>query len=157
MSDSDFADAPMIEDDYRETDDFHITRKQTVVEREALKRKNRATEVVSHLPSEVVNMKEYMPSGLSGALFCGHLVTDLDSIAGSIGAAELYSGIPARASEVNSETAFALKLWGVEKPRPIEELLVEHPTSGVCLVDHQQTSQLNKSIDVSFIQVTPTL
>ena len=75
-------------------------------------------------------------------------MTDLDSIAGAIGASELYGGIPARASEVNPETLFALNLWSVEKPRPIEELLVEHPKAGVCLVDHQQTSQLNKAIDV---------
>ena len=58
-------------------------------------------------------------------------------------------GIAARASEINSETAFALDLFGVEKPRPIEELLVESPEAGVCLVDHQQMSQLNKAIDVS--------
>ena len=84
-------------------------------------------------------------------MFCGHLVTDLDSIAGAIGAAELYGGIPARASEVNSETAFALHYWGVEKPVPIEELLESHPEAGVCLVDHQQTSQLNKSIPIERI------
>lgn len=93
----------------------------------------------------------YLPDQLAGAIFCGHLVTDLDSIAGAIGAAELHGGIPARASEVNSETAFALQLWGLEKPRPVEDLLVENPNAGVCLVDHQQTSQLNKSIDVSRI------
>jgi inorganic pyrophosphatase/exopolyphosphatase len=58
-------------------------------------------------------------------------------------------GVAARASEVNSETAFALKYWEVEQPAPIEELLVSLPTAGVCLVDHQQTSQLNKAIDVS--------
>lgn len=75
-------------------------------------------------------------------------MTDLDSIAGAIGAAELYGGIAARASEVNSETAFALKLWGVEAPKKIEELLVELPKAGVCLVDHQQTSQLNPAIKV---------
>ena len=73
----------------------------------------------------------------------------MDSIAGAIGAAELYGGIPARASELNSETSFCLKYWGIPTPLPIEELLKEHPDSGVCLVDHQQTSQLNKAINVS--------
>jgi manganese-dependent inorganic pyrophosphatase len=68
----------------------------------------------------------------------------LDSFFGNI-----IGGIPARASEVNSETAFALNYWNVPKPAPIEELLVSYPAAGVCLVDHQQTSQLNKSIDVS--------
>jgi len=75
----------------------------------------------------------------------------MDSIAGAIGAAELYGGIPSRASEINSETAFCLELWGVEKPLPIEELLVQYPKAGVCLVDHQQTSQLNKAINVERI------
>ena len=30
---------------------------------------------------------------LGGAVFCGHLVADLDSIAGAIGAATLYNGV----------------------------------------------------------------
>ena len=77
----------------------------------------------------------------------------MDSIAGAIGAAELYGGMPARASEVNSETAFCLEYWGVEKPRAIEEFMEdpEYGTNGVCLVDHQQTSQLNKCIPVERI------
>lgn len=99
----------------------------------------------SHLPT----VPAYVPNTLVGALFCGHLVTDLDSIAGAIGAAELYGGVPCRASEVNSETSFALDYWGVEQPRPVEVVLLEYPNAGVCLVDHQQTSQLHKSIDVS--------
>jgi hypothetical protein len=128
--------------------DFHLARKKTTVEKEVESHHVQAHEVVTHL-SPTPTVQAYIPQALSGAIFCGHLVTDLDSIAGAIGAAELYGGIPARASEVNSETAFALQEWGVEKPRPIEELLVELPNAGVCLVDHQQTSQLNKSIDVS--------
>ena len=57
-------------------------------------------------------------------------------------------GIAARASEINTETAFALTLFNTPKPTPIEELLVSMPHAGICLVDHQQVSQLNKSIDV---------
>jgi manganese-dependent inorganic pyrophosphatase len=134
--------------DYGIVDGMHVSRKRTTVEKEYSKRKMAAHGYVSHLDTELPEVDFYVPQALGGAIFCGHLVTDLDSIAGSIGAAELYGGIPARASEVNSETAFALQRWGVEKPRPIEELLVELPKAGVCLVDHQQTSQLNKSIDV---------
>lgn len=137
---------------YTTTDGEVVARKRTTVERESSKRRAAATEVVSHMPAaDLPSVEAYIPQALSGAIFCGHLVTDLDSIAGAIGAAELYGGIPARASEVNSETAFALKHWGVEKPRPIEELLVENPNAGVCLVDHQQTSQLNPAIDVNRI------
>lgn len=130
-------------------DGLVITRKRTVIEKEFAKHKDAASEMLKHLPELSVQSVPYVPQTLAGALFCGHLVTDLDSIAGSIGAAELYGGIAARASEVNSETAFALETFNVQKPKPIEELLIEHPKSGVCLVDHQQTSQLNKSIDVS--------
>jgi inorganic pyrophosphatase/exopolyphosphatase len=75
----------------------------------------------------------------------------LDSIAGAIGAAELYGGYPARASEINSETRFAIDTWGVEQPMPIEDALQRYPLSGVCLVDHQQSSQLNKAISVERI------
>jgi manganese-dependent inorganic pyrophosphatase len=93
----------------------------------------------------------YFPSLLKGALFCGHLVTDMDSIAGALGAADLYGGVACRASEVNSETAFCLEHWGVAKPPPIEELLESQPDAGVCLVDHQQTSQLNPAIPLKRI------
>jgi manganese-dependent inorganic pyrophosphatase len=131
---------------------YSMTRKKTIIERDVQSRKERAAEFVRALPPEI-SVKEYLPSQLSGALFCGHLMTDMDSIAGAIGAAELYGGIPARASEVNSETSFALQQWHAPKPKPIEELLEEYPKAGVCLVDHQQTSQLNKSIDVSILSL----
>lgn len=133
-----------------ENSEIQVSRKRTIVEKEFSKRKVAAHEFVSHLPKEpeLPSVEAYIPQALSGAIFCGHLVTDLDSIAGSIGAAELYGGTSARASEVNSETQFALDLWGAKKPRPIEELLVEMPEAGVCLVDHQQTSQLNPAIEV---------
>jgi inorganic pyrophosphatase/exopolyphosphatase len=88
----------------------------------------------------------YIPAQLENAVFCGHLVTDLDSIAGALGAACLYGGTPARASEVNSETAFALDLWGVNPPEQIESIVASMPDVGICLVDHQQKSQLNPSI-----------
>jgi len=135
---------------YTETDGVDISRKRTVIEKETEMRRNAAEKAVRTLSPEasLPNVEDYMPQLLSGALFCGHLVTDMDSIAGAIGAAELYGGIPSRASEINSETAFCLELWGVEKPLPIEELLVQYPKAGVCLVDHQQTSQLNKAINV---------
>lgn len=128
---------------------FHF---QTVVGHEVKKRYTSVNELLSKVPLKYeAEVSAYMPTHLHNAIFCGHLVTDLDSIAGSIGAAELYGGIAARASEINSETAFALKYFNVEQPRPIEELLIEYPKAGICLVDHQQTSQINKSIDVDRI------
>ena len=50
------------------------------------------------------------------------------------------------ASKINSETQFAIDYWKVDLPRPVEELLKENPKAGVCLVDHQQTSQMNPAI-----------
>lgn len=86
-------------------------------------------------------------------MFCGHLVADLDSIAGAIGAATLYGGTPARASDINGETEFALEYWGVSLDviKPIEEILAEKPGSAVCLVDFQQTTQLNPAIKMDQI------
>jgi len=132
-----------------------VARKHTVVEKAVSKRKDRAHEFLSHIPptadSELLEVESYFPPTLANAIFCGHLVADLDSIAGAIGAAELYGGFAARASEINSETQFAIDLWGAVIPQAIEEALVVHPDSGVCLVDHQQTSQLNKAIAVERI------
>ena len=137
---------------YCSSDGASVTRKRTIAETEVLKRKTAAHEFISHLPVPAqIEVEPYIPQLLAGAVFCGHLMTDLDSIAGAIGAAELYHGTAARASEVNSETAFALKLWGVETPVPIEQILVDQPKAGVCLVDHQQVSQLNKSIPIDRI------
>lgn len=130
-------------------DNDEVTRRETVVEREVKKRKESAVSIVSALPEEVKlpTVTSYIPFILSESIFCGHLVTDLDSIAGAIGAAELYGGIAARASEVNSETAFALQYWGIPTPLPVEELVVSQPNAGICLVDHQQMSQVNPAID----------
>lgn len=145
---------------YTQSDDGEqIIRRSTVVEREVSNRKEAAGLFIEKNLSASIDEEElllnsvdaYMPPLLKGAIFCGHLVTDMDSISGSIGASELYGGIPARASEINSETIFCLQEWGVTQPEPIEELLVKHPSAGVCLVDHQQTSQLNKSINVDRI------
>uniref|UniRef100_A0A7R9W198 inorganic diphosphatase n=1 Tax=Pseudictyota dubia TaxID=2749911 RepID=A0A7R9W198_9STRA len=126
-----------------------ITRHRTEVEKQVIAKEGKAAQIVTHLPdddsvSEEVSL--YLPDVLKDAIFVGHLVTDLDSVAGAIGAAALYGGTPAIASEVNSETAFALEKFGVEKPRPIEDLIKENPDADICLVDHQQTSQMNPSI-----------
>lgn len=88
----------------------------------------------------------FIPDSIKGAVFCGHIMTDMDSIGGAIGAASLFGGTPASASEINSETKFALEKFGLPVPRRIEEIIAEDPDTKVCLVDHQQTTQLNPSI-----------
>ena len=106
--------------------------------------------LLSHLPKKEGEFDAFFPA-LDDAIFVGHVVTDLDSIAGAIGAANLYGGVPARASEPNTETTFALENWGVALPPKVEDLLVERPDRNVCLVDFQQQSQLNKAIPMANI------
>ena len=89
----------------------------------------------------------FLPEALKDAIFVGHLVTDLDSVAGAIGAAALYGGKAVLASDINSETAFALDRWGIKDgddmmPLKIEDVLETNPDVNICLVDHQQTSQM---------------
>uniref|UniRef100_A0A7S3Q5I3 inorganic diphosphatase n=1 Tax=Chaetoceros debilis TaxID=122233 RepID=A0A7S3Q5I3_9STRA len=129
--------------------DDGLVRQQTEIEDQVIAKASAAERIVDALPEDSKSMPEvelWLPEVLSDSVFVGHLVTDLDSVAGAIGAASLYGGIPALASEVNSETQFALKKWGIEKPRRIEDILSEKPDSEMCLVDHQQTSQMNPCI-----------
>ena len=102
-------------------------------------------------PAQLHHVDMYLPKTLEGAIFCGHLVTDLDSVAGAIGAAALYGGTPVCASEINTETQFALEKWKVPTPERVEEYLAREPDVDVCLVDHQQTSQLNPAVNVDKI------
>lgn len=72
--------------------EIKVSRKQTPIEREQSKRKHGAHVFLQEIPDEAYlpTVQSYMPPTLQNAIFCGHLVTDLDSIAGAIGAAELY-------------------------------------------------------------------
>lgn len=127
-----------------------IVRKRTNIEKVVLEREVAAHEIATALPKEITTVPKidlFVPEALKDAIFVGHLVTDLDSVGGAIGAAALYGGTAALASEINSETAFALKEWNVKKPPTIEEVLKENPNAKICLVDHQQTSQMNPNIN----------
>jgi inorganic pyrophosphatase/exopolyphosphatase len=89
-------------------------------------------------------MEPYIPKKLKGAFFIGHLVPDLDSVAGAIAAAELYEGKVLCSEEVNSETKFCLEYWNIPFPEIISDLdagILEN--SSFCLIDHQQTSQIH--------------
>lgn len=137
--------------------DGGIVRQQTEVERQVLSHEQQADEIVHSLPKEMLSegpvphVELFLPDVLKNTIFCGHIVTDLDSVGGAIGAAELYGGTPALASKINSETMFAFQEWGVAMPQYIEDLLEDDPKADVCLVDHQQTSQLNPTIPVENI------
>lgn len=112
---------------------------------------NKGEELLKRLATSG-NVHSFMPE-ISGAIFCGHLVADMDSIAGAIGGATLYGGTPARASAINSETEFALDYWGVslDTIKPVEEIIAQDPDRKVCLVDFQQTTQLNSAIKMDNI------
>jgi len=130
--------------------DGGVLRKRTQVEADVLAREKAAHELADALPEEsstIPTINLFLPEALKDAVFVGHLVTDLDSVGGAIGAAALYNGKAALASDINSETAFALDEWGVDKPPTIEEVLKENPDAKICLVDHQQTSQMNLAIN----------
>ena len=140
---------------YTKVGSHGIGRLYTKLEKDVMAMVENAQNVVKQLPEEtteeleedVHEMKLFTPDSLRGAVFCGHLVTDLDSIGGAIGGAKLYGGIPAAASEINSETKFALEFFGLPVPRKIEDIIEEDPSVKVCLVDHQQTSQMNPAIE----------
>lgn len=134
---------------YEDNDGTAIYRRRTLLETIVLDREVAALEIAESLPEEaaVPKVDMFLPDALQDAIFVGHLVTDLDSVAGAIGAAALYGGKAVTASEVNSETEFALKQWGVDAPPRIEDVVKERPDAKVCLVDHQQTSQMNPAIN----------
>jgi len=84
----------------------------------------------------------FMRSQLRDAIFVGHVNTDLDSIAGAVGAAELYRGQAARAEgSLNGEILCALKWIGMEPP-PVFDALPGAKTAKVCLVDHNEVDQM---------------
>lgn len=129
--------------------DGNIIRKRTEIEVSAIDHGEDAVNIVKALPTDakaIPKVELFFPQMLRDAVFVGHLVTDLDSVAGAIGAAALYGGVPALASEINSETQFALDAWNIEKPRRVEDLIQENPDVNFCLVDHQQTSQMNPNV-----------
>lgn len=90
---------------------------------------------------------------LQGCIFVGHVKTDLDSIAGAIGAASLWNGIATRAErEVNGEITFMLNEAGLELPPFFDDVpgATSPDESGtmrkVCLVDHSEEKQMVEAL-----------
>ena len=64
-----------------------IVRKRTEVEEQVIAKEEAAEFIVDSLPKEPLpKMDLFLPEELKNAIFVGHLVTDLDSVAGAIGA-----------------------------------------------------------------------
>uniref|UniRef100_A0A7S4LJI6 inorganic diphosphatase n=1 Tax=Eutreptiella gymnastica TaxID=73025 RepID=A0A7S4LJI6_9EUGL len=95
---------------------------------------------------------------LRGCIFVGHTATDLDSIAGAIGAAALFGGIAAKSeAELNGEITYALRevaqmdepplyddIPGASKPE-VDESGAEK-WHWICLVDHNEEKQMVESL-----------
>ena len=92
--------------------------------------------------------EDQMREKLSKAVFVGHINTDLDSVAGAMGAAVLFGGTPALAEpyeSLNGEITFALKNCGLEPPKHFEAL-DQSEDCDVCLVDHTEEKQMVPSL-----------
>jgi hypothetical protein len=86
---------------------------------------DKADELVAKLKTELTpinNASHWKRLVLIDCIFVGHINTDTDSVAGAIGAAEFYEGIPALASDMNDETKFCLEYFHIDYPRTIKEL-----------------------------------
>lgn len=86
---------------------------------------------------------------LNNCLFVGHLKTDLDSIAGAIGAAHLFSGIACKSeNKLNTEIKWALKKWGYKEDDLILIDSVKNLSKKkICLVDHSSKDQTPKCVN----------
>lgn len=100
--------------------------------------------------NDIVNAiknNEYKYKLFEGALFVGHIVTDLDSVSTAIGAAAFYGGVPAiseKKETLNTEIKWAIDYWNCKLPEFIENIKNKNK---IVLVDHNQLSQTNKCID----------
>jgi inorganic pyrophosphatase/exopolyphosphatase len=85
---------------------------------------------------------------LKKAVFVGHINTDLDSVAGAIGAATLFGGTASLAEpydKLNGEITFALDNCGLEPPKYFDAM--DHSDDcDVCLVDHTEEKQMVPSL-----------
>jgi manganese-dependent inorganic pyrophosphatase len=116
------------------------------------KKKQKKTKETKETEITEKNMQPYVPTKLKGAIFIGHLVPDLDSVAGAIAAAELYGGKALCTEELNSETQYCLNYWGFSSPRCISDVdFNEIQNSSFCLIDHQQVPQIHPLVPRSKI------
>jgi hypothetical protein len=69
------------------SDGSPVRRRLTSTETEVVRRKSAVDDIVSRMPEQpsMPQVSAYIPFMLADAIFCGHLVTDLDSIAGRRG------------------------------------------------------------------------
>jgi inorganic pyrophosphatase/exopolyphosphatase len=100
----------------------------------------------------------FVSTNLKDCIFVGHLATDLDSIAGAMGAAKLFNGIASKSEAVlNGEIMYVLeKVCELEEPQlyddipgastPIELEGGKLGWKNICLVDHNEEKQMVESL-----------
>lgn len=97
----------------------------------------------------------YVSSALQGGVvFVGHVCTDLDSVAGAVGAAQLFGGIAARSElELNGEIMYALEEVAKMPMPPLFDDIPGGAKPGadgkfkkVCLVDHNEVKQMHPAL-----------
>lgn len=87
---------------------------------------------------------------MNKVIVIGHKNPDTDSIVSAIAGAEYLEKVLGknakayRAGVLNNETKFILEKWGVEIP---EEMNSSVEAESICLVDHNEVSQLAEGID----------
>lgn len=108
---------------------------------------NEAAQKHHHHKTPTQIFDTYIRDHLKDAIFVGHVNTDLDSVAGAIGAAALFGGIAAVSEKnLNGEILFALSEAGIPAPALIDE--VPGAVRGsvgerkICLVDHSEVKQM---------------
>ncbi|CAJ1362579.1 unnamed protein product [Effrenium voratum] len=135
---------------------MELSASQEAVEEFKAMAKNLAREFkekVAHPNAEAFIEQLCVEKILKGALFVGHVKTDLDSVAGAIGGACLYQGTACRAErELNGEIMYALRWAGLEMPPYFDDLpgAMEPDAEGnlksICLVDHNEDKQMVPSL-----------
>ncbi len=86
---------------------------------------------------------------MENVYFTGHKKPDTDSIVSAVAAAEYFGGIAARPGEVNRETEFLFKFFGLQLP----ELVADFTGKRVVLVDHNQRVHTPTGVNQESIQM----
>ena len=73
----------------------YVERDETVLEHAVDAHWTEGQSLLSHLPKKEGQALSFVPE-LAGAAFVGHIMTDLDSVAGAIGAAHLWPAVTPR-------------------------------------------------------------
>lgn len=130
----------------RRTDSGNHTLRASALGAALFEHRAEAAALVASRASSAASAASALPSCElpAGCVFVGHLATDMDSIGSAVGAAELFGGVAARASDINTETAYALERFGVPLPAPFAEVGAGRP---VVLVDHNQVSQMTAGVE----------